>query len=368
MLRLHMLLSDKMYFTAAAVVLFVMLTGAAEAQQQSCNLACPAWTLGGTTICNPANRCAGVPAYGPILMGGVAPQTQSQPEQKPQPEPSSIPPATTLMLWTIADEPMSFVIARADVAVCRPNCPEWVAASGTIKPDTPSKLRKVLKQLGKRRLPIIIDSRGGAVDAAIEMGRIIRKRALDVAVAKTMYFGCEPGAKGCKPDFSDGAYSAYAYPGGAICMSACPFFAAGGIKRLIGFEASVGIHQITTTVTNQRIMYQTRYQIIRGKKRIIDRKILSREATGTYQTTELRKGYRKRLSAYFSEMGVDASIVERMLAVAASDIYVMKPDELSKFRFATHDGDSRTFTPGKICNNDPKPDNCIELKLAGSKI
>uniref|UniRef100_UPI0019544A62 hypothetical protein n=2 Tax=Pseudomonadota TaxID=1224 RepID=UPI0019544A62 len=80
-------------------------------------------------------------------------------------------------------------------------------ATGTIKPDTPAKLRKILNQAGKRRLPLVIDSRGGAVNAAIEMGRIIRKRGLDVAIGKTMYLGCTPGPKSCKPDFADGAYA-----------------------------------------------------------------------------------------------------------------------------------------------------------------
>lgn len=346
-----------LFFMVTAALVFIALTGTVDAQQnanQSCDLACPAWTSAGASVCIPKYRCVGVPAYEKVMLPAVP----------ASPQPDLIQPDTPRTSWTIVDEPMSFNIVRADVQVCRPNCPEWISASGTIKPNTPSKLRKILKQMGKRRLPIILDSRGGAVNAAIEMGRIIRKRGLDVAIGKTMYFGCNPSEKGCKPDFADGAYAGYAYPEGSICMSACPFFAAGGVKRLVGFQAQVGIHQITTTVTNQRIMYETRYRIVRGKKKIIDRKILSREATGTYETTELRKGYRKTLNAYFSEMGVDSAIVDRMLAVSASDIYVLRSDDLLKYRFTTQDGDSRVFTPGNICAGDTKPANCVQLAYA----
>jgi hypothetical protein len=323
-----------------------------------CDLSCPAWTSGGATICNPTRDClAGVPAYGgpKALPGSVVPRSEP------------IQPDTYQSNLTVADEPMAFSIVRADVDVCRPNCPEWIAASGTIKADSPAKLRKVLDRAGKRRLPIVIDSRGGAVNAAIEMGRIIRRRGLDIAIGKTMYLGCTPGPKSCKPDFADGAFAGYAFPGGGICLSACPFFAAGGIKRLAGYEARVGIHQITTTVTNLMITYQTRYRIVNGRKKIIDRKVVSRRPTGTYETTELEKGYRKKLAAYFAEMGVNPSLVDRMLAVSASDIYIMPYNELSEFKFATEVGDSRAFTAGKICSQDPRPGNCVELKLAAPK-
>jgi hypothetical protein len=326
-----------------------------------CDMSCPAWTPDRASICNPTRNCvAGVPAYAPLF----SPQAGNI----PRPEPIQPLPDTYQSNLLVADSPMAFAIVRADVEVCRPNCPEWIAATGTIKPDTPAKLRKILNQAGKRRLPLVIDSRGGAVNAAIEMGRIIRKRGLDVAIGKTMYLGCTPGPKSCKPDFADGAYAGYAFPGGGICLSACPFFAAGGLKRLAGYEARVGIHQITTTVTNLMITYQTRYRIVNGKKKIIDRKVVSRKPTGTYETTEVRKGYRKQLVAYFVEMGVKPSLVDRMLAVSASDIYILQYNELSDFKFATDEGDSRAFTAGRICNRDPKPGNCVELKPVPPKV
>lgn len=79
------------------------------------------------------------------------------------------PPKRSAKLPLTRASDMRFAIVRSATSTCEPSCSEWITAYGTIKPDTPSKLRKGLQKLGKRRLPIVIDSNGGAVLAAMEM-------------------------------------------------------------------------------------------------------------------------------------------------------------------------------------------------------
>ena len=92
---------------------------------------------------------------------------------------------------------MRFVVVRSSAPGCEPNCPEWISAQGTIEAGTPALLKRALKKLGGRKLPIVVDSPGGNVDAALALGRMIRKSKLDIAVGKTWFEGCQPEDKDC---------------------------------------------------------------------------------------------------------------------------------------------------------------------------
>ncbi|MBZ3693081.1 COG3904 family protein [Phyllobacterium calauticae] len=263
---------------------------------------------------------------------------------------------------------MRFAIVRSAVPSCEPACPEWIWASGTILDDTPAKLRKILKVMGKRRLPIIMESNGGNVDAAMQVGRMIRKRGLDIAIGRTRFEGCSPDQK-CKPDrYADGAYAGFPYPAGAYCLSACPYIFAAGEKRLVGPWALIGVHQITQVYTQTRITYETRYRMVNGKKKILDTKIVGRKPAGSYERTDLSKGYRQKLLAYFTGMGIDPAIVDRMLSIPAKDISVLTQDELVAFKLVSGTGDVSDLAATRICEQEPKAANCVELKSAGSKI
>ena len=142
---------------------------------------------------------------------------------------------------------MRFVVARSSAPGCEPNCPEWISAEGDIVAGTPDLLKSTLKKLGGRKLPIIVNSFGGNVDAALQLGRIIRKNKLDIAIGKTEFSDCWPGTDGC--GFSYGKGSAYLGQAsdGASCNSACPLMFAGGVRRVAGGWNYLGVHQITTT-------------------------------------------------------------------------------------------------------------------------
>ncbi|TGR74671.1 hypothetical protein EN836_33200, partial [Mesorhizobium sp. M1C.F.Ca.ET.193.01.1.1] len=87
----------------------------------------------------------------------------------------------------IQEQEMRFVVVRGSNPLCNPDCPEWISAEGTIAAGTADKLRQLLDTTRERRLPVVINSPGGDVQAALAAGRLIRERGLDVAVARTEF-------------------------------------------------------------------------------------------------------------------------------------------------------------------------------------
>ena len=134
--------------------------------------------------------------------------------------------------FEISQIPMTITIVRGGSDKCEPNCPLWIAAEGKITPKTPALLRNALKSLGDRKLPILLDSRGGDLGAAIEMGMMIRDASLTVAVASTGYVNCDPLTLYCyKGKAPQGLYKGFAVYSG-FCTSTCILVLAGGKQRL----------------------------------------------------------------------------------------------------------------------------------------
>ena len=124
---------------------------------------------------------------------------------------------------------MTVSIIRHGGHSCEPECPAWIAASGVITNDTPAEFRKVFAKLGREKLPVIINSPGGRLFAALKIGRMIRARGLSVAVGETQF---DP--------LSDGMVISSE---GGSCKSACPFILAAGVERYSGEGRLVGLHQ-----------------------------------------------------------------------------------------------------------------------------
>lgn len=256
-------------------------------------------------------------------------------------------------------EAMVFSIVRNAAPACEPNCPEWIFAEGKIVGSSPAALKRILKQAGKRRLPILINSPGGDVDAAIAMGRMIRARGLDTAVSATRFKGCGPRDPDCKlPPRNQGVYSGNAYSGGSFCVSACPLMLAGGIDRLASQWSYVGVHQVTTVYREARVTYKTRYQIVNGKKKILDRTVASRGPTKTRTTTKLSKAMRKKLVGYFGEMGIRTATLDAMLSTPATEMRQLPENELLQLKLTTRSGTADLLVASAICRQEIPADNC----------
>ena len=257
---------------------------------------------------------------------------------------------------------MRFAVVRSSAPGCEPNCPEWISAEGTIDAGTPTLLKRLLKTLGGRQLPIVVNSPGGNVDAALQLGRIVRKNKLDIAVGITEFSGCSPAMKNCRDNDGKGQpYSGLAYDSGAMCNSACPLMFAGGIRRVVGEWAYLGVHQITTTFQREKLLYRTTYRIVNGKKKIISTRIVSRKNAGSYKTYEMSKTVEKTLSAYLREMGIGDGVLEMMKATPASDIRQITLDDMLAMKLVTSRDAADLLTSAGLCAPQQPAANCREI-------
>ncbi len=203
--------------------------------------------------------------------------------------------------------PMRFVrVVGADPA-CAPNCPEWLSAEGRIWPGAAAALAQAVESLGGRRLPILIHSPGGSVADAIAMGELIRIRGLAVAVARTLITNCPDRAPRCPGG------PGRAMTGGAMCASACVLVLAGGVERIVGPAARVGVHQITTLV---------------------------KETQGSAHLTSTRKIYEQvdvdeAVTHYLTAMGVGDPVMALMRKTPAASIRWLSLADLRASGLAT---------------------------------
>lgn len=221
---------------------------------------------------------------------------------------------------------MSFIVVHS--LACKEDCPEWISAEGRITSDTPAQMRKILKKIGNRKLPIVFRSEGGDVGAAYAMGRMIRKAGLETAVGGTRLIGCPTQDLRCRAAISqDGTSAGNTYTFGAYCVSACPLALAGGTSRVTTQLAYIGVHQFTTIQSKMRISYRIEYKIVNGKKQEVSRKEIGRKMTGQTSSTKLGKKAEAALKAYLKEMGVSDGIIDLMMRATPDTIMVVPPSE-----------------------------------------
>ncbi|PBC22996.1 hypothetical protein CK226_07250 [Mesorhizobium sp. WSM4311] len=258
--------------------------------------------------------------------------------------------------------PMRFAVVRSNAPGCEPNCPEWISAEGTIAAGTPSLFKRTLKTLKGRQLPVVVSSPGGSVDAALALGRMIRKAKLDIAVGVTVFSGCQPEAKNCSDNKGKGAdYFGMAFDDGAMCNSACPLMFSGGVRRVVGDLAYLGVHQITTTYKREKLLYRTTYRIVNGKRKVINTKVVSRKSAGSYKTYEMSKAVEKTLSAYLREMGIGDGVLEMMKATPASDIRQIALDDMLTMNLVTSRDAADLLTSASLCALQQPAANCREI-------
>lgn len=233
-----------------------------------------------------------------------------------------------------AQPPMRFTIVRS--FLCQENCPEWISAEGRITADTPARLRKVLKKIGDRKLPVVFRSEGGDVDAAYAMGRMIRKAGLETAVGGTRLKGCPVQDTLCDVAIAkDGTAAGYTYSAGAYCFSACPLAFAGGTSRVASQWSVIGVHQITTIYNRVRVSYRIEYKMVNGKKKEVSRKEVGRKVAGQTSSTKLGKKANAALMAYLKEMGVSDDVIDTMMSAKPDSIAIVPPADALRMGLAT---------------------------------
>lgn len=255
--------------------------------------------------------------------------------------------------------PMRFAVVRSASPGCEPLCPEWISAEGTITRSTPAEFKKLLKKLGDKRLPVIVTSPGGHVEAAWELGRMLRARKLDIGVGLTRFVECAPGQKGCKLDPArKGIYSGALYAAGAYCASACSMMFAGGVRRHVGQWAYMGVHQVTSYVTQQKITYRETYRIVNGKKKGIKRKVVGRKTVGSYTTTKMGRAFKSKMLAYLKEMGVKQAMFDAGQSTPAADMRQLALVEMLDMNLVTSMDATDVLVSIEICKRAVPAGNC----------
>lgn len=159
-------------------------------------------------------------------------------------------------------------------------------AVGDIDAGAALRLRAALDAHGTRLRRVSLDSRGGALDEAIAMGRLLRERRLDAVVED-----------------------------GALCASSCPLVLAGGVTRRVGPGAVIGLHQFSPA----------------GKSEAEPDRVMA----DTQLTTA-------RIARHLERMGVDPALWLHALDTPPYALYRLSREELAFYRLAPYAAPGQT--------------------------
>jgi hypothetical protein len=228
-------------------------------------------------------------------------------------------------------QPMQFVRVRSNDPTCVPDCPEWISAEGKIEAGTAQAFARVIAGLNGRRLPILVNSAGGSVNDAMAMGRLIRAKHLAVAVARTQLDACAPPTKECSE--ARGATVSTV----AECASACSFILAGGVERYASRLASIGVHQMTMTLTKDLVVrhYQVRYRIVDGRKEETSRTLTGETHSRTVTKEAASPKVDSDVAAYLKEMGVGPQLMTLIYATPATGVHWLSAQEMRESGLVT---------------------------------
>ncbi|MFY9655206.1 MAG: hypothetical protein WAK01_01265 [Methylocystis sp.] len=175
--------------------------------------------------------------------------------------------------------------------------PQVIAAQGQIDDGTAQSLVEFLQQNGGRGHRILLlDSPGGHVQAAMELGATIRRLGLAVVVAR-------PGG--------GGASDTNLPPG--ICYSACVYALMGGTRRVVPPQSRVATHRMYN--------YETNFDAAQGgfvSERYYD-----------------DGGMRRKLANYARRMGVDSGIIDSAERGSSDQVHVLTRAEIQRWRLAS---------------------------------
>ncbi|CAM5762473.1 hypothetical protein LMIY3S_00484 [Labrys miyagiensis] len=225
--------------------------------------------------------------------------------------------------------PMKVIIVRSNATGCADHCAEWISAEGRIQADTAPLFRKALAAMGSRKLPILISSSGGQVQASLSIGRMIRAKGLDVVVGRSTLVPCRTEDKACSDDELLGRKgSVMSFT--SFCASACANILAGGMRRIVPHSSLVGVHDMLVMRfwhTVERIPVRNPFGQYTGyRTKVIDSPSWPEPAS---------PGQYKILQTYFREMGIKESIVDLMHLATPEQMHWLTAQELGDTGLAT---------------------------------
>ncbi len=191
---------------------------------------------------------------------------------------------------------MSFRLVGLGVGHCGAHCPQVIFAQGEIDDGAADALLHFVQQNvagGEMHGIVLLDSPGGHVVAAMELGLTIRRLGMAVIVARPS------GQSGLNGDLYAGR-----------CYSACVYALMGGRKRVIPPQSKVGVHRMFN--------YTTSFSVAEGgfvKERYVD-----------------DGDMRQKLARYTRQMGVGGGLIDLAERTSPDLLHVLTRAEISRWR------------------------------------
>jgi hypothetical protein len=163
-------------------------------------------------------------------------------------------------------------------------------ATGTIMPDSAKAFAAEVEKHGAYIKTVVLQSPGGSVQDAMEIGRLIRAKNFATEVTS-----------------------------GHVCASSCPLVFAGGVTRRAGARAQLGVHQMVAAGPRE---------LIRGDGMADAQRITA------------------QVQNYLRDMGIDLALWVKAMETPNARLYDLTPAEMLEFKLAT-EVESRKAPGGK---------------------
>lgn len=148
---------------------------------------------------------------------------------------------------------------------------------GSISAGDAPRLIDLIDAANPRPETLILQSPGGSVSDALDLGRHLRTLGVTTQMLA-----------------------------GEFCLSACPYLLAAGTTRSIDKDASVGVHQHYF-----------------GENTFLP---------ATFAVEDIQRG-QGEVMVYLDKMGIDPLVMQHALSTPPDEIYVLLPSELEKYGF-----------------------------------
>ncbi len=195
-----------------------------------------------------------------------------------------------------ANTPMSFRLTTVSgKAGCPKDCADVIAAEGEIDNDTADQFVAFLAdhlQDHDLRPVILLESPGGTVVGAMQLGTVFRSIGAAVIVASAQRVGTSEEVR--------------VVPG--MCLSACVYAFVGGVRRVVPPISRLGIHRM-----------------------VINEPVQGSNGTETQQVFGSRD-FVASLSAYTRAMGVDPRMIGFAETIAPEQLHIVTPHEIARWK------------------------------------
>jgi hypothetical protein len=211
--------------------------------------------------------------------------------------------------------PMAFYVVKGAADSCGQGCDSWIAAEGQIDAGAASRFRKLLRQLGDRRLPIYFYSPGGNLEQALAMGAMLREKPVIARVGRTVVTECGFEAQDSEVCFrlkrSGHELHGDLWTRGAMCNSACPYLILGAATREIAPDAVLAVHSPRVVVN------------FRGG-----------EPTQEMRAKAVERGLERAdrlISSYIQKMGAEPGLLVLARGIKFEDMHILTREEIARF-------------------------------------